>query len=124
VSVEPTRGGYRSVTLTTFRDVPWNMPEASTLRVGVVIRYLYPLSDGTGRWLWSVPSMTGTFGRLSQIQGFETRYQRGRFDTQNVRGPIRPVNPSIGELKRRANVLALTAPPLYVRYHITQRTWC
>jgi hypothetical protein len=78
---------------------------------------------GMGRRLWSVPSTAWTFGRLSQTQGFETRYQRGRFDTQNVRGPIRPIDPSLGELKRRANVLALTAPPLDIRYHITHGSW-
>jgi hypothetical protein len=78
-------------------------------------------STDYGRWLWTILSTTWAFARISQPQRFEPRYQRGWFDTENVCGPVGPVDPPLGESKSRSEVLLLSAPPLDLWYHSLHR---
>ena len=96
--------------------VPWN-PVSFGMRIRNFGPHFGPLNPGQLR---SVLATTRMSGRLSQTQHVEARDQRGGFDPEYVRGPVRSVDSSVRELKRRAHVLPLPAPPLCLWYDCLQ----
>src|SRR4026209_1902168 len=86
--------------------------DPSTVRVGVRL---------STAQLGSTPLTAWALALVSQSQSLESGYQRRWFDAEHVCGAVRPVDSSLCELKRGAEVLLLFPPPVALSAHGTWR---